>query len=178
MIRKYLICPERCRRIPSSFSWVDHRLVRDRHISRCSSEALALYLFLVTVADAQGLSYYSDSSLGKYLTMRPQTVKKARSELGIAGLIAYQEPLYQVLGLELPTGPPSRLSSASSHSKTIEKISKDNEEEEDQPPMSPVPRKPPTPTIPPTLLENNFPRSKKITPIGEMINSIIEGNSR
>ena len=175
MIRKYIICPERSRRMPSSFSWVDHRLVRDRYISRCSSEALALYLFLVTVADAEGLSYYSDSSIGKYLTMHLQTVRKARRELGIAGLIAYQEPLYQVLGLESP-GTPSRLSSVSGHSRAIGKTSKDNEEE-DQPPMSPAPLKPPTPTTPPTLLENNFSRSKKITPISEIINSIIEGNS-
>ena len=175
MIRKYLICPEQSRRMPSSFSWVDHRLVRDRYISRCSSEALALYLFLVTVADAQGLSYYSDSSIGKYLTMHLQTVRKARSELGIAGLIAYQEPLYQVLGLESP-GPPSRLSSVSGHSRTIGKTSKNNDDE-DQPPMSPAPLKSPTPTAPPTLLENNFSRSKKITPISEIITSIIEGSS-
>ena len=176
MVRKYLICPERSRRMPSSFSWVDHRLVRDRYISRCSSEALALYLFLVTVGDAQGLSYYSDYSAGKYLTMHSETVRKARRELGIAGLIAYQEPLYQVLGLELPTGPPSWRSSASDHSRTIGKTSKDNDDE-DQPPMSPAPLKSPTPTTPPTLLENNFSRSKKITPISEIINSIIEGNS-
>jgi len=165
--------------MPSSFSWVDHRLVRDRHISRCSSEALALYLFLVTVADAQGLSYYSDYSAGKYLTMHSETVRKARRELGIAGLIAYQEPLYQVLGLDLPTGPPSRLSPTLSHSRTIGKIRKDNNDDDDdenQPPMSPAPLKSPTPT-PPTLLENNFSRSKKITPISEIINSIIEGNS-
>jgi hypothetical protein len=141
---------------------------------------LALYLFLVTVADAQGLSYYSDSSLGKYLTMHSQTVRKARRELSIAGLIAYQEPLYQVLDLdELPTGAPSRLASASNHSRTLGKTSNDDDDDDDdQPPMSPAPLKSPTPTTPPTLWENNFSRSKKITPISEIINSIMEGNSR
>ena len=139
--------------------------------------------FLVTVADAQGLSYYSDYSLGKYLTMNSQTVRKARSELSIAGLIAYQEPLYQVLDLELPTGAPSRLASKSNHSRTIGKTSNDDDDDdddddEDQAPMSPAPLKAPTPTTPLTLLENNFSRSKKITPICEIINSIIEGNSR
>ncbi len=48
--------------MPSQFSWVDQRLVRERHIERCDVQALALYLFLVTVADAQGLSYYSDAT--------------------------------------------------------------------------------------------------------------------
>ena len=57
---KRLISPHRRRKVPAQFSWVDHRLVRDNHISKCSPEALALYLFLVTVADAEGLSYYSD----------------------------------------------------------------------------------------------------------------------
>ena len=48
---KRVLSPQRLRRVPSQFSWVDHRLVRDRHICRCSAQALALYLFLVTVAD-------------------------------------------------------------------------------------------------------------------------------
>jgi len=29
MIEKHLLCPERVRRVPPHFSWVDHRLVRD-----------------------------------------------------------------------------------------------------------------------------------------------------
>ena len=41
------------------FSWVDHRLVRERRLQRCPAEAWALYLFLLTVGAAQGLSYYS-----------------------------------------------------------------------------------------------------------------------
>ena len=53
MIKKRLICPQRVRRIPSQFSWVDHRLVRDRHIESCSHPALALYLFLIAVGDHQ-----------------------------------------------------------------------------------------------------------------------------
>ena len=41
MIVKRLLCPERVRRVPEQFSWVDHRLVRDKHIGRCGPEALA-----------------------------------------------------------------------------------------------------------------------------------------
>src|SRR5437660_6442778 len=52
------------RKVPSQFSWVDQRLVRERYIDQLSPEACALYLFLVTVADAQGLSYYAERSLG------------------------------------------------------------------------------------------------------------------
>ena len=32
MIEKHLLCPERVRRVPPHFSWVDHRLVRDHHL--------------------------------------------------------------------------------------------------------------------------------------------------
>jgi hypothetical protein len=62
MTRKFPICPDRIRSIPEQFSWVDHRLVRDRHIECLSHEAAMLNLFLVTVSDSQGLSYYSAPS--------------------------------------------------------------------------------------------------------------------
>ena len=97
---KRVLCPERVRKIPRQFSWVDHRLVRDRHIARCDAQALALYLFLVTVADALGLSYYSDAALGRSLSLAPGRLSQARSDLIGAGLIAYQRPLYQVLALD------------------------------------------------------------------------------
>ena len=57
------------RRVPRQFSWVDQRLVRERYIDQLSPHACALYLFLVTVADAQGLSYYADPSLCQRLSM-------------------------------------------------------------------------------------------------------------
>ncbi|MDR3573587.1 MAG: hypothetical protein P4L50_06990 [Anaerolineaceae bacterium] len=99
MTRKFPICPDRIRTIPEQFSWVDHRLVRDHHIELLSHEAAALYLFLVTVADCQGLSYYSDVSMCERLTMDTPTLADARICLGKAGLVAYKKPLYQVLAL-------------------------------------------------------------------------------
>lgn len=100
MIQKHPIYPQRMRRIPSQFSWVDHRLVRDRHIESCSHPASALYLFLVTVADDKGLSYYSDPSVMTRLGMDAATLHAARQNLIRIGLIAYQSPVYQVLSLE------------------------------------------------------------------------------
>ncbi|MHC1729295.1 MAG: hypothetical protein AB9866_25400 [Syntrophobacteraceae bacterium] len=99
MIKKQPIYPQRIRRIPSQFSWVDHRLVRDRHIESCSLPALALYLFLVTVADKDGLSYYSDASVMSRLGMDAQTLFSARQNLIQTGLLAYEDPIYQVLEL-------------------------------------------------------------------------------
>jgi len=79
---------------------VDQRLVRDGYIDRCGHGALALYLFLVTVSDAKGLSYYSDPSVMKRLSMDRRILDNARGALIEADLIAYQRPLYQVLGLD------------------------------------------------------------------------------
>jgi len=102
MTVKRVLCFERVRQIPAQFSWVDHRLVRERYIERCDPAAAALYLFLITVADAQGLSYYSDAALVRCLSLSTVRLSQARSDLIRIGLIAYQRPLYQVLSLDLP----------------------------------------------------------------------------
>jgi hypothetical protein len=90
------------RRPPRQFSWVDQRLVRERYIDQLSPEACALYLFLVTVADAQGLSYYADHSLCQRLSMSTPRLRQARQLLIEQSLVAYRRPLYQVLALEAP----------------------------------------------------------------------------
>lgn len=99
MIIKQLVRSDRRRRIPPSFSWVDHRLVRHEYFSRADHGAWTLYLFLVTVADAQGLSYYSDVAIGRHLNMDAVALSAARQQLIRADLIAYRKPLYQVLSL-------------------------------------------------------------------------------
>ena len=66
------------RKVPPQFSWVDQRLVRERYIDQLSHEACALYLFLVTVADAQGLSYYADPSLCQRLSLSSTELHQAR----------------------------------------------------------------------------------------------------
>ena len=100
---KRVLCRQRLRQVPAQFSWIDHRLVRDRHIGRCSANALALYLFLITVADGKGLSYYSDATVCRLLPLDGPALAAARRELVAAGLVAYERPLYQVLALDAPT---------------------------------------------------------------------------
>ena len=109
-MHKTLLVPARRRRVPRQFSWVDQRLVRERHIGRCEPEALALYLFLVTVADAEGLSFYGDGSIAGRLGWPEAQVRTARAGLVHAGLIAFAAPLYQVLSLDAPQ--PARVAAA------------------------------------------------------------------
>jgi hypothetical protein len=99
MIHKHPLRPQRLRHIPPSFSWVDHRLVRHEYLARANHSAWTLYLFLVTVADVQGLSFYSDAAITRRLTMDPVTLSVSRQQLIQADLIAYRKPLYQVLSL-------------------------------------------------------------------------------
>jgi hypothetical protein len=115
-MHKRPICFPKLRTVPRQFSWVDQRLVRDGYIDRLSHEACTLYLFLVTVADAQGLSFYSDRSLCRRLSMAHMALLKARQALIQLGLLAYDKPLYQVLALEeaplVPTPQPPRMTAA------------------------------------------------------------------
>jgi len=92
--------PGRVRKVPKSFSWIDHRLVSDGHIERCSHAAGILYLFLVCVGDDKGISYYGDQTLMKKLSIEPDTFENTRADLIRMGLVAWQKPLYQVLSLK------------------------------------------------------------------------------
>jgi hypothetical protein len=104
-MKKRVLKPERLRKVPLQFSWIDHRLVQENYFLRCDHCAWALYLFLASVADAQGLSYYSDASLVRRLKMDPLVLSASRQQLIQAGLIAFEKPLYQVLSLD-PVGAP------------------------------------------------------------------------
>ncbi len=105
MLPKRVLRPERLRQVPPQFSWIDQRLVREGHLERCDLHALALYLVLVTVADAKGLSYYGEARLTQLLSMPAARLGQARADLIRLDLIAYERPLYQVLSLDPPTAP-------------------------------------------------------------------------
>jgi hypothetical protein len=96
---KHVLRPERVRLVPEQFSWIDQALVQRHIIDRCDTHSAALYLFLVTVADAQGLSYYGASTIAARLHLSADEFGAARAQLMALDLIAYQAPLYQVLSL-------------------------------------------------------------------------------
>jgi hypothetical protein len=97
---KSLIRPDRVRMIPNSFSWVDRRFLGDGYLEQLSHEATLLYFFLVTVSDAQGLSFYGDRRIETLLKMSEDILDRARGALIDIGLIAYRPPLYQVLDIK------------------------------------------------------------------------------
>src|SRR4030067_3479932 len=94
---KRVLRPERLRQVPEQFSWVDQALVQRHFIDRCEARAAALYLFLVTVADAQGLSYYGESTLARRLHLSSEELVAARTQHVQIELIHSQNTLDQVL---------------------------------------------------------------------------------
>lgn len=92
-----LINPFRKRTLPKYYSWIDHKLVHDGYLRKITSEASALYLFLLTVGDRDGMSYYSDKAIVQRLNL--VDIKAVRDELISMDLLVYRQPFYQLLSL-------------------------------------------------------------------------------
>lgn len=84
MMNKKILRPDRLRQVPAQFSWLDQRLVRENFLRRAQPAACGLYLVLVTVADAQGLSYYSDATLSRLLQLEPEQLGRVDSKEKVA----------------------------------------------------------------------------------------------
>ena len=89
-----------------SYSIVDHQLLHGGFFQKLSHQALALYLFLVVVGDAQGRSYYADLTIQGILRLSERDLSVAREALIKAGLIDYHKPYWWVrnLGCGVPQG--------------------------------------------------------------------------
>ena len=107
-----MLLPQRLRQVPEQFSWIDQALVQRHLIDRCDARAAALYLFLVTVADAQGLSYYGCTSLMQRLRLSSEELGAARRQLIDLELVAFEAPLYQVLAIAGTTAAPRTASTS------------------------------------------------------------------
>lgn len=99
MIAKQPLCPERRRQITGSFAFIEHRFVRDGFWSSLSQHECLLYVFLVLVADRNGLSYYGYDTLCTLLRFTIEDYLVARNALIDKDLIAFDGHLFQVLSL-------------------------------------------------------------------------------
>ena len=102
-MKKRVLNRSRIRTVHDSFAFIPHRFLTDGLMKRLGPGELLLYLFLVLVSDAYGLSYYGDSSISRLLKMGVSDLKQLRQVLMDEDLIVYEAPLYQVL--ELPLKP-------------------------------------------------------------------------
>ena len=71
MITKKVLVANRIRRIDGGFGFIPHRFLTNGFLKTLSQRELMLYLFLVLVADRQGLSLYGYDRTCALLHMTP-----------------------------------------------------------------------------------------------------------
>lgn len=101
-----VLVPERLRRVPRSFAWIDHRLRSGGFLEKLTPEEIALYLFLSLAADSKGLSCWRLDRMERGLPFDVAALKRAREGLIAKGLVAFRpwgkrgvDGSYQVLSL-------------------------------------------------------------------------------
>ena len=101
MHERRVICEERVRQIPKSFSWIDREILHSGFLFRLTQEETLLYFFLTLVAGPEGTSFWGYRSMGRLLKLSEDEVRLATAGLLKKGLIAFRFPTYQVLSLPL-----------------------------------------------------------------------------
>jgi hypothetical protein len=101
--------PDRIRSIHGSFSWIDHRFLRQGFDQGLTRFEKLLYFVLIAVSNRDGVSFYSDERLAEILEIHhAHELIGARNELVARNLIAFEEGLYQVLDLP-PRSPAAQM---------------------------------------------------------------------
>lgn len=92
--------PDRIRSIQGSFSWIDHRFLRQGFDQGLTRVKELLYFVLIAVSNCDGVSFYSDERLWEILEIRHSgELDGARNKLAARELIAFKDGIYQVLAL-------------------------------------------------------------------------------
>lgn len=107
-MKKYHIPqPGNIRSIQGSFAWIDHRLIRNGFLDRMTREDVLVYLFLVLVADKNGVSFYRKEKICETLSLNYHQFEIAKHRLIDMKLIAFESysalspnGYYQVLPVE------------------------------------------------------------------------------
>src|SRR3990172_379434 len=96
--------PDHIRSIRGSFSWIDHRFLRQGFDQGLTRLEKLLYFVLIAVSNQDDVSFYSDERFWEVLEIRHgHELAGARAELVARDLIAFKDGIYQVL--ELPPHP-------------------------------------------------------------------------
>jgi hypothetical protein len=98
---------QKIRKIESSFAWIDHRLVRNGYLQVMTHDDMVLYLFLILVADRNGVSFYRKEKICEAVSLDFSQFEIAKDRLINMKLIAFKSysvlspnGYYQVLPIE------------------------------------------------------------------------------
>jgi len=90
-MKKYHIPqPKNIRNIKGSFAWIDHRLIRNGFIETMTHQDIALYLFLILVADKNGVSFYRKEKICEAVSLDYSQFEIAKDRLINMKLIAFE----------------------------------------------------------------------------------------
>lgn len=89
--------PRRIRYPKGAYGWVELRMVTDGHLQALDPSCALVYLFLCTVGNREGISFWSRSRTARTLNLSLETVGAALRTLAAADLIAATERIVQVL---------------------------------------------------------------------------------
>ena len=99
--------PQKIRKIESSFAWIDHRLIRNGYLQVMTHDDMVLYLFLILVADRNGVSFYRKEKICEAVSLDFSQFEIARDRLINMKLVAFENysvlspnGYYQVLPIE------------------------------------------------------------------------------
>ncbi len=99
MIKTKILSPDRVRKITGSFAFIEHQFLSDGFWESLSHPELLLYVFLLLVADRNGVSYYSYDKIYSLLRISMDEYLNARNALINKDLIAFDGYFFQVLSL-------------------------------------------------------------------------------
>lgn len=115
--------PRRVRRPRGAYGWTDLRAITQGHVEKVGSAAALTYLFLCSVGDMAGLSFWSRERMTRVLGLDAEVIHEALDKLVAADLIARQGQVIQVLPIPeatttavVPAHRPSPRSAASASS--------------------------------------------------------------
>jgi len=99
--------PKKIRKIESSFAWIDHRLVRNGYLQVMTHDDMVLYLFLILVADRNGVSFYRKEKICDAVSLDFSQFEIAKDRLINMKLVAFESysvlspnGYYQILPIE------------------------------------------------------------------------------
>ena len=89
--------PRRVRYPKGAYGWIDLRIVTGGHLEALGPDAALVYLFLCTVGNRSGISFWSRARIAKMLNLTSVKVDGALATLIAADLIAANDRVVQVL---------------------------------------------------------------------------------
>jgi len=101
MVNKKLLNPKRVRKIQGTFSFLEHRFLRQGFFENLTQHELLLYLFLVLASDQRGISYYSYDHICSITGITLDEYIGARDGLINTDLLAFDGFFFQVLALPI-----------------------------------------------------------------------------